>query len=204
MLLNFSQISHHYLKIIIWISTLWWIVWPCFDFSLRAFFVAQTVKNLPAMRMTLVRTLGQEDPLEKEMATHSNILAWRIPWTEDPGGLQSMGSQRVAHNWLANTFTLSLYLYRIIIHSNLLFFWFVSPSLQRRSLVGCSPWGHWGSDTTERLHFHFSLSSFGEGNGNPLQCSCVENPRDGEAWWAAVYGVVQSWTWLKWLKQQQQ
>ena len=74
------------------------------------------------MRMTLVRTLGQEDPLEKEMATHSNILAWRIPWTEDPGGLQSMGSQRVAHNWLANTFTLSIYLYRIIIHSNLLFF----------------------------------------------------------------------------------
>ena len=55
------------------------------------------------------------------------------------------------------------------------------------------------SDTTERLHFHFSLSFIGEGNGNPLQCSCLENPRDGGAWWAAVYGVAQSRTRLKWL-----
>ena len=68
-----------------------------------------------------------------------------------------------------------------------------------RSLVGCSPWGRWASDTTERLHFHFSLSCIGEGNGNPLQCSCLENPRDEGAWWAVLYGVAQSWTWLKWL-----
>ena len=68
-----------------------------------------------------------------------------------------------------------------------------------RSLEGCSPWGRWGLDTTEQLHFHFSLSCIGEGNGNPLQCSCLENPRDGGAWWAAVYGVAQSRTWLKWL-----
>ena len=68
-----------------------------------------------------------------------------------------------------------------------------------RSLEGCSPRGHWGSDTTERLHFHFSLSCIGEGNGNPLQCSCLENPRDGGAWWAAVYRVAQSQTRLKWL-----
>ena len=68
-----------------------------------------------------------------------------------------------------------------------------------RSLVGCSPWGRWGSDTTERLHFHFSLSCIGEGNGNPLQCSCLGNPRDGVAWWAAVYGVTKSRTRLKWL-----
>ena len=67
----------------------------------------------------------------------------------------------------------------------------------RRSLVGCSPWGHWGSDMTERPHFHFSLSCIGEGNGNPLQCSCLENARDGGAWWAAVYGVAQTWTRLK-------
>ena len=53
------------------------------------------------------------------------------------------------------------------------------------------------SDTTERLHFHFSLSCIGEGNGTPLQCSCLENPRDGGAWWAAIYGVTQSWTQLK-------
>ena len=69
----------------------------------------------------------------------------------------------------------------------------------RRSLGGCSPWGREESDTTEQLHFHFSLSCIGEGNGNPLQCSCLENPRDRGAWWAAVYGVTQSWTRLKWL-----
>ena len=69
----------------------------------------------------------------------------------------------------------------------------------QRSLVGCSPWGRWGSDTTERLHFDFSLSCIGEGHGKPLQCSCLENPRDGGAWWAAVYGVAQSRTRLKWL-----
>jgi len=69
----------------------------------------------------------------------------------------------------------------------------------RRSLEGCSPWGRWGSDTTEWLHFHFSLSCIREGNGNPLQCSCLENPRDGGAWWAAIYGVAQSRTRLKWL-----
>ena len=81
------------------------------------------------------------------MASHSSTFAWKIPWTEEPGGLQSMGSIE--------------------------------------------------SDTTERLHFHFSLSCIGEGNGNPLQCSCLENPRDGEAWWAAVSGVAQSRTLLK-------
>ena len=67
----------------------------------------------------------------------------------------------------------------------------------RRSLVGCRPWGREESDMTEQLHFHFSLSGIGEGNGNPLQCSCLENPRDGGAWWAVVYGVAQSQTWLK-------
>ena len=84
---------------------------------------------------------------EKAMAPHSSTLAWKIPWTEEPGRLQSMGSLE--------------------------------------------------SDTTEQLHFHFSLSRIGEGNGNPLQCSCLENPRDGEAWWAAVYGIAQSRTRLK-------
>ena len=73
-----------------------------------------------------------------------------------------------------------------------------------RSLVGCSPWGRWESGMTEQLHFHFSLSCIGEGNGNPLQCSCLENPGDGKAWWAAVYGVTQSWTRLKWLSSSRQ
>ena len=81
------------------------------------------------------------------MAPHSSTLAWKIPWTEEPGGLQAMGSLE--------------------------------------------------SGTTEQLHFHFSLSCIGEGNGNPLQCSSLENPRDRGAWWAAVYGVAQSQTQLK-------
>ena len=87
---------------------------------------------------------------EKAMAPHSSTLAWKIPWTEEPGRLQSTGLQRLSQ-----------------------------------------------SDTTEWPHFHFSLSCIGEGNGTPLQCSCLENPRDGGAWWAAVYGVAQSQTRLK-------
>ena len=81
--------------------------------------------------------------------------------------------------------------------------WHPTPALlpgkshERRSLVGCGPWGRWELDMTQWLHFHFSLSSTGEGNGNSLQCSCLENPRDGGAWWAAVYGVAQSQTRLK-------
>ena len=84
---------------------------------------------------------------EKAMAPHSSTVAWKIPWTEEPGRLQSMGLLKVWHDWA--------------------------------------------------LHFHFSLSCIGEGYGNPLQCSCLENPRDGGAWWAAVYGVTQSQTRLK-------
>ena len=68
--------------------------------------VVQTVKNLPAMWETWVQSLGQGDPLEKGMATHSSVLVWRIPWTEKPGGLQSMGSQRVRHDWVTNTLAL--------------------------------------------------------------------------------------------------
>ena len=81
------------------------------------------------------------------MAPHSSTPAWKTPWMEEAGGLQSMGREE--------------------------------------------------SDTTEQLHFHFSLSCIRKGNGNPLQCSCLENPRDGGAWWAAVCGVTQSQTRLK-------
>ena len=83
--------------------------------------------------------------LEKARAPHPSTLAWKIPWTEEPGRLQSMGSRRVGHDWATS----------------------------------------------------LSVSCIGEGNGNPLQCSCLENPRDGGAWWAAVYGVALSWTRLK-------
>ena len=69
--------------------------------------LSQEVKNLPAVQETQVRFLSREDPLEKEMVTHSSVLAWRIPWTEEPGRLHSMGSQRVGHNWATNTFTLT-------------------------------------------------------------------------------------------------
>ena len=77
--------------------------WATVSLVLRAFLVGQVVKTLPAMQETWVRFLGQEDILEQEMATHSSILAWRILWTEEPGGLQSMGSQRFGHNRVTNT-----------------------------------------------------------------------------------------------------
>ena len=132
---------------------------------------------------------------EKAMATHSSTLAWKTPWAEEPGRLQSMGLLQVGHSWATS---LSLFTFRHWRRQ-----WQPTPVLLpgkphgQRSLVGCSPWGRYKSDMTERLHFHFSLSCIGEGNGNPLQCSCLENPRDGEACWATVYGVAQSQTWLK-------
>ena len=92
--------------------------------------MAQVVKKLPTMQDTWIQSLGQEDLLEKEIATPVLL----------PGKFHG-----------------------------------------QRSLVGCSPWGHKESDTTERLPFHFSLSCIEEGNGNPLQCSCLENPKDGGA-----------------------
>ena len=67
------------------------------------------VKNLPAVQETCIQSLGWEDPLEKRMAAHSSIVAWRIPWTEEPGKLQSMGSQRIRHDWATNTFTLNIF-----------------------------------------------------------------------------------------------
>ena len=86
----------------------------------------------------------------------------------------------------------------IVFFSSAAIFWSpIAVSHGQRSLVGYSPWGREESDTTEQLHFHFSLSCIGEGNDNPIQCSCLETPRDGGAWWAAVYGVAQSRTWLK-------
>ena len=81
---------------------------------------------------------------------------------------------------------------------------FPGKSHGQRSLVGYSPWGREELDTTERLHFQFSLSCIGEGNGNPLQCCCLENPRDRGTWWAAVYEVAQSRTRLKRLSSSRQ
>ena len=98
------------------------------------------------------------------------------------------------HYFIKDDFMLRLYhMGSSILH------WLLPQSSLLLPIIGCGPWGREESDTTEWLHFHFSLSCTGEGNGNPLQCSCLENPRDGRAWWASVYGVAQSRTRLKWL-----
>ena len=129
------------------------------------------------------------------MAPHSSTLAWRIPWTDEPGGLRSMGSRRVGHDWATSLSLFTSVHWRRQWHPTPVFL--PGESQGQGSLVGCSPWGREESDTTEWLHFHFSLSCIGEGSGGPLQCSCLENPRDGGAWWAAVCGVAQSRTRLK-------
>ena len=131
--------------------------------------------------------------MEKAMATHSSTLAWRIPWMEEPGRLQSMGSVRVGDDWETSLSLFTFMHWRRKWQATPVFL--PGKSHGQRSLIGCSPWDRWGSDMTERLHFHFSLSCIGEGNGIPLQCSCLENPRDRGAGWAAVvYGVAQSRT----------
>ena len=106
-----------------------------------------------------------------------------------------MGSWRVGHNWATSLSLFTFMHWRRKWQPTPVFL--SGESQGRGSLVDCRLWGHEESDMTERLHFHFSLSCIGEGNDNPLRCSCLENPRDGGAWWAAVYGVAQSWTRLK-------
>ena len=131
----------------------------------------------------------------KAMAPRSSTLAWKILRTEEPGRLQSMGSLRVGHNSVTSFSLFTFMHWRRKWQSTPAFL--PGKSHGGRSLIGYSPWGRKESDTTERLHFHFSLSCIGEWNGNPVQYSCLENPRDGGAWWAAVYGVAQSRTGLK-------
>ena len=112
------------------------------------------------------------------MAPHSSSLAWKILWTEEPGRLQSMGSLRVGHDWVTSLSLSTFMHWRRQWQPTPAFL--PGKSYGQRSLVGCSPWGRYESDTTEWFHSHFSLSCIGEGNGNPLQCSYLENPRDGE------------------------
>ena len=128
--------------------------------------------------------------------------------SQGPGSLVGcrLWGRTVGHDWsdLAAA-AMCLYILRCTERKHRRRQWHPTPILLpgkshgRRSLVGCGPWGHEESGTTERLHFDFSLSCIGEGNGNPLQCCCLENPRDGGAWWAAIYGGAQSRTRLKWL-----
>ena len=116
--------------------------------------------------------------LEKEMATHSSILAWRIPWTEEPGRLQSTG---VAKSWTRlSNFTFTFHFHALEkemeTHSSVLA-WRIPGTGEPGGLQSMRSLE---SDTTERLHFHFSPSCIGEGNGNPVKCSCLENPRNGK------------------------
>ena len=129
---------------------------------------------------------------EKAMATHSSTLAWKMPWTEEPGRLQSMGLLRVGHNWATSLlFSLSC-----IGEGN-------GNPLQYSCLENSVDRGAWwvavhGVEQSQTWLKWFSMPAcIGEGNGNPLQYSCLENPRDGGARWAAVYGVTQSQTRLK-------
>ena len=127
------------------------------------------------------------------MATHSSVLAWRIPGTEKPGGLPSMGSHRVGHDWsdlVAAAAAAAVTQEKAMAPHSSTFAWKIPWIEEPGGLqsMGSRRVGHdWAT----------SLSRVGEGNGNPLQCSCLENPRDGGAWWAAVYGVAQSRTRLK-------
>ena len=116
--------------------------------------VAQRLKHLPAMWEAWVWSLGWEDPLEKEMATHSSILAWRIPWTEEPGRLQSIGSQSRTQ---LSDFTFFILWKRRKWQPTPVFL--PGKSHGWRSLVGYSPWGHKGSDTTDRLHFPYLVKT---------------------------------------------
>ena len=191
--------------------------------------VAQTVKNLPAMQETQVMrvwSLVWEDPLEKGTATHSSILAWRIPWTEEPGGLQSMGSQRVGHDWATFTChapsTNTLYilygwkgnvlreLFKLILNEN-----YMSHAEQIRKTRDLKSLLmliilNWVSQVALVVKKSPASSgdirdmglspglrrSPGEGHSNPLPYSCLESPMDKGAWRLTVRGITKSWTGL--------
>ena len=169
-----------------------------------------------------VRSLGPEDPLQKEMATHSRVLSWEIPWTEEPGWLQSIGSQRVQHNLMTkhkpmnlelevlrhkvhrHVFDLTKY-YQIIFQgscfcctssSKLCTTFYIVHLLVAKQLSFCVFNLHFFDQYVRLSFFSYIYEPFmlyiGEDNGNPRQYSCLENPMDGGAWWAAVHGVTKS------------
>jgi len=126
---------------------------------------------------------------------YSGLISFRMDWLDLLAVQGTLKSLLQYHSSEASILQRSAFFWRRRWHHTPVLL--PGKSHGQRSLAGCSPWGHQDSDTTERLHFHFSLSCIGGGNGNPLQCSCLENPRDLGAWWAAVYGVAQSQTRLK-------
>ena len=143
----------------------------------RTSLVAQRVKHLPVMWKTRVRSLGREDPLEKEMATHSSILVWRIPWTEGSGGLQSTGLQRVGHDWVTTHNTLHT-------SSAILICVYKIQVAKVVGLPGGSVVKNLPANAGDAGSIPGSGRSSGGEHGNPLQYSCLENPMDRGAWQA--------------------
>ena len=157
--------------------------------------VAQIVKNVPAMWEIWVRFLGWEDPLEEDTATNSSILAWRIPWTRKSSGIQSMGSQRVGHDWVT-TLSLSPHIFYCTLtlqidiffdHGIILFLYQINKrtGFPDGSVVKNPP-----ANTGETGSIPGLERSPGEENGNQLQYSCLENPMDRGAWQATVHGLA--------------
>ena len=139
-----SLLQHHNSKASVFRCSAFFIVQLSHPYMTAGKTIALTRWTFVGKVMSLLFNMLSRFVMEKVMAPHSSTLAWKIPWTEEPGGLQSMGLRRVS--------------------------------------------------MTEQLHFQLFTFMHWRGNGNPLQCSCLENPRDGGAWWAAVYGVAQSRT----------
>ena len=188
--------------------------------------MALVVTNPPASAGDLRDTgsiPGSEDPLEKKMATYSSILAWRIPWTEEPGRLPSIGSLRVEHDWSDFICTYhkninNMYVDYIQLNIDIMS---VFRQEERRGriltfmnvnrvghyiwsiicLISGFPGGSDGEESTCNIGnlglIPASGRSSGEGNGYPLQYSCLENPMDRRAWWATVPGVTKRQTWLR-------
>ena len=160
--------------------------------------MAQTVKHLPTMWETRVHSLGWEDPLDEEIATYSNILVYRIPWTEEPDGLQSTGSQRVGHHW-ATSHTHTHSKADLILNSKLFTFFVLAKKYRSIDFLFAYMHLPCSSDSKESACNAGDLGSIsgsgrssGEGNGNTLQYSCLKNPMDRGAWWATVHGVTKT------------
>ena len=139
-----------------------------------------------------VWSLGWEDPQEEGTATHSSVLAWRIPWTEEPDVLQSKGSQRVGHDWSNSACTHTHLLYSFV----LLFISIVIKLYPFRGFLAGSEGGESACNERDPGLIPWSGRSPGEGNGYPQQYSCMGNPIDRGAWRATVHRVAESWTWL--------
>ena len=178
------------------------------EFYWNGIISAQRLRIHMQMQEMWIPSLGQEGPLEKEVTTHSSTLAWNIPWIEEPGGLQSVGSQRVGRGWeteQTHTYSTQAFVLDFISHNIFKIYWF--PLCYWVIFMGLPGGNHGrGPACQSRLDVRNAGSvpgsgrSPGGGNGYTFQYSCLENPIDSGAWWAAVHGVTKSWTRLKQLR----